>query len=177
MRRSARWDDDFTAFVVARSGRLVHIARMLCGDAALAEDLVQTALEKAYLRWDRIEMGDPFGYVRQAVVNQHLSFLRRRPWRERPSGSATELDLDFNRAVAGPADGVERRLALTAALGILTRRERAVIVLRYVEDLTEAQTAAILGVAVGTIKSANSRALQKLRAVPELSAVHVEGKA
>jgi DNA-directed RNA polymerase specialized sigma24 family protein len=95
---------------------------MLCGDAAFAEDLVQTALEKAYLRWDRIEMIDPFGYVRQAVVNNHLSWLRRRPWRELPSGSAIELDLDFNRSVADPADGIERRLVLTAALGTLTRR-------------------------------------------------------
>jgi RNA polymerase sigma-70 factor (sigma-E family) len=175
--RSAVRDEDFTAFVVARSGRLVHLARMLCGDAALAEDLVQTALEKAYLRWDKIEMGDPFGYVRQAVVNQHLSWLRRRHWRERPSGGATELDADFNRSVVDPANGVERRLALSAALGNLTRRERTVIVLRYVEDLTEAQTAAVLGVAVGTIKSANFRALQKLRAVPELSACYVGGKA
>src|SRR5689334_24675127 len=74
-------DDDFTAFVLARSARLMHFARMLCGDAGLAEDLVQTALEKAYLRWDRIEMADPFAYVRQAVVNQHLSWVRRRLWR------------------------------------------------------------------------------------------------
>lgn len=77
MQRSESRDEDFTAFVLARSARLVHIARMLCGDAALAEDLVQTALEKAYLRWDRIELGDPFGYVRQAVVNQHLSWVRQ----------------------------------------------------------------------------------------------------
>jgi RNA polymerase sigma-70 factor (sigma-E family) len=177
MRQPAGRDEDFTAFVVARSGRLVHLARMLCGDAALAEDLVQTALEKAYLRWDRIEMDDPFGYVRQALVNQHLSWLRRRLWRERPSGTPAELDADFHRSVADPADGIERRLVLNAALGTLTRRERAVIVLRYVEDLTEAQTAAVLGVAVGTIKSAHSRALQKLRAVPELSASYVGGKA
>jgi RNA polymerase sigma-70 factor (sigma-E family) len=177
MRQPAEWDEDFTAFVAARSGRLVYLARMLCGDAALAEDLVQTALEKAYLRWDKIEMGDPFGYVRQAVVNQHLSLLRRRPWRERPSGSATELDRDFHRTVTDPAHGVERRLVLTAALGALTRRERAVMVLRYVEDLTESQTAAVLGVAVGTIKSANSRALQKLRAVPGLSAYSLGGTA
>jgi hypothetical protein len=67
-------------------------------------------------------MVDPFGYVRQAVVNNHLSWLRRRPWRELPSGSAIELDLDFNRSVADPADGIERRLVLTAALGTLTRR-------------------------------------------------------
>jgi RNA polymerase sigma-70 factor (sigma-E family) len=176
--RSAECDEDFTAFVVARSGRLVHLARMLCGDAALAEDLVQTALEKAYLRWDRIEMGDPFGYVRQAVVNQHLSWLRRRLWRERPSGGATELELDFERSVADPAHEVERRLVLSAALDALTARERAVVVvLRYAEDLTEAQTAATLGVAVGTIKSAHARALQKLRAVPGLSACFTGGNA
>ncbi|WP_020388604.1 SigE family RNA polymerase sigma factor [Kribbella catacumbae] len=174
MQRSASRDEDFTAFVLARSARLVHLARMLCGDAGLAEDLVQTALEKAYLRWDRIELGDPFAYVRQAVVNQHLSWIRRRPWRERPSGSTSELDEQFSsslrgRTAADPSTGVERRLAITEALATLTRRERAVVVLRYVEDLTETQTAATLGVALGTVKSTNARALQKLRSAPELS--------
>ncbi|GAA3105786.1 RNA polymerase sigma-70 factor (sigma-E family) [Kribbella aluminosa] len=163
-------DDDFTAFVLARSARLVHFARMLCGDAGLAEDLVQTALEKTYLRWDRIEMADPFGYVRQAVVNQHLSWVRRRPWRERPSGDAAELDL-FLEAEADPSGGVNRRIAVRAALATLSRRERAVVVLRYVEDLTERETAATLGVAIGTVKSANARALVKLRTAPELSGV------
>ena len=173
MQRSESRDEDFTAFVLARSARLVHIARMLCGDAALAEDLVQTALEKAYLRWDRIELGDPFGYVRQAVVNQHLSWVRRRPWRERPSGHAAELDQSLGSYVVDPGAAVDRKLAIAGALRVLTRRERAVVVLRYIEDLTEAQTAATLGVAVGTVKSANSRALQKLRAAPELSGSYV----
>jgi RNA polymerase sigma-70 factor (sigma-E family) len=163
-------DDDFTAFVLARSARLVHFARVLCGDAGLAEDLVQTALEKAYLRWDRIEMADPFAYVRQAVVNQHLSWVRRRPWRERPSGDAAELDLLLEAAV-DPSSGVHSRVAVGAALATLSRRERAVVVLRYVEDLTERETAAVLGVAIGTVKSANARALDKLRAAPELSGV------
>jgi RNA polymerase sigma-70 factor (sigma-E family) len=177
MAASGSRDDDFTAFVLARSARLVHFARMLCGDVGLAEDLVQTALEKAYLRWDRIEMADPFGYVRQAVVNQHLSWVRRRLWRERPSGHATELDLYVDRAVADPSHAVDRRVAVGAALSALTRRERAVVVLRYVEDLTEQQTAAILGVAVGTVKSANARALAKLRAAPELSGTSVGERA
>lgn len=163
-------DDDFTAFVLARSARLVHFARMLCGDAGLAEDLVQTALEKAYLRWDRIELADPFAYVRQAVVNQHLSWLRRRLWRERPSGDAAEIDL-LLEAEVDPSGGAQRRVAVGAALATLSRRERAVVVLRYVEDLTERETAAVLGVAVGTVKSANARALDKLRNAPELSGV------
>ncbi|MFD7153683.1 SigE family RNA polymerase sigma factor [Kribbella sp. NPDC059898] len=161
-------DDDFTAFVLARSARLVHFARMLCGDAGLAEDLVQTALEKAYLRWDKIELADPFGYVRQAVVNQHLSWVRRRPWRERPTGDAAELDL-YLEAEADPSTGVNHQVAVRAALQTLSRRERAVVVLRYVEDLTERETAATLGVAVGTVKSANARALLKLRTSPELT--------
>lgn len=165
-------DDDFTAFVLARSGRLVHFARMLCGDAALAEDLVQNALEKAYLRWDRIELADPFAYVRQAVVNQHLSWVRRRPWRERPSGAAAELDLLFlDTPVADQSGAIDRRVTVGAALATLSRRERAIVVLRYVEDLTERETAAVLGIAVGTVKSANARALDKLRSAPELSGV------
>ena len=187
MAASGSRDDDFTAFVLARSARLVHFARMLCGDAALAEDLVQTALEKAYLRWDRIEMADPFGYIRQAVVNQHLSWIRRRPWRERPSGDAVELDLyvglsdpdrsGTSRSVADPSGAVERRIAVGAALAALSRRERAVVVLRYVEDLTEQQTAAVLGVAVGTVKSTNARALAKLRVAPELGGSYVGERA
>jgi len=165
-------DDDFTAFVLARSGRLVHFARMLCGDAGLAEDLVQNALEKAYLRWERIELADPFAYVRQAVVNQHLSWVRRRPWRERPSGAAAELDLLFvDTPVADESGAVDRRVTVGAALATLSRRERAIVVLRYVEDLTERETAAVLGIAVGTVKSANARALEKLRSAPELSGV------
>jgi RNA polymerase sigma-70 factor (sigma-E family) len=166
-------DDDFTAFVLARSARLVHFARMLCGDAQLAEDLVQTALEKAYLRWDRIELADPFAYVRQAVVNQHLSWVRRRLWRERPSGDPVDLDELAGSALGDSAALSDRRLALLSALQLLTRRERAVVVLRHVEDLTEGETAAVLGVAVGTVKSANSRALRKLRAAPALAGVVV----
>ena len=175
--RAGSRDEDFTAFVLARSGRLIHLARMLCGDTGLAEDLVQTALEKAYLRWDRIELGDPFAYVRQAVVNQHLSWVRRRLWRERPSGGAAELDHGLTSYVADPAAEVDHRLAVAGALAALTRRERAVVVLRFVEDLTEVQTAATLGVAVGTVKSTAARALGKLRSSPELIGSQAGGQA
>jgi RNA polymerase sigma-70 factor (sigma-E family) len=170
-------DQDFTAFVLARSARLLHIAQMLCGDRGLAEDLVQTALEKAYLRWDRIELGDPFGYVRQAVVNQHLSWRRRKPWRERSIGGPGEIEAGVTVYVADHAPGVQHQAAMAAALRTLTRRERAMVVLRYVEDLTEAQTAQVLGVAVGTVKSTTARALGKLRRSPELADIYVGGRA
>ena len=172
-------DPDVTAFVVARSARLVHLAHMLCGDRGLAEDLVQTALERAYLRWDRIELGDPFGYVRKAVVNEHLSWRRRRPWRERAVGGPAELEAGItDRAINHTEDhapGIDRDTALAAALARLTRRERATVVLRYVEDLTETQTAQALGVATGTVKSTTARALDKLRRAPEIADIYVGG--
>lgn len=170
-------DPDFTAFVAARSARLVHIAHMLCGDHALAEDLVQTALERAYLRWDRIELGDPFGYVRKVVVNEHLSWRRRRPWRERAVGGAAELDDGTAERVEDHGPGIDRGSVLATALAGLTRRERATVVLRYVEDLSEAQTAEILGVAVGTVKSTAARALDKLRRSPHLADIYIGGPA
>ncbi len=173
-------DPDFTAFVRARSARLVHIAQMLCGDRGVAEDLVQIVLERAYLRWDRIELEDPFGYVRRAVINEHLSWRRRRTWRERTVGGSAELEADalgVARQVADHAAGVDRDTALAAALGRLTRRERATVVLRYVEDLSEAQTAQALGVATGTVKSTTARALTKLRRCPEMADIYVGGPA
>ncbi len=136
---------------------------------------MQTALEKAYLRWDRIELGDPFAYVRQAVVNQHLSWVRRRLWRERPSGArgraATSSFLDGRTAWptesgASRSPGGDRGRAGDAEPTRAGRRGTAV---RRGPDRGE--TAAALGVAVGTVKSANARALEKLRAAPELSGV------
>lgn len=153
-------DAGFTAFVVGRSGRLVHFATMLCGDPQQAEDLVQAALEKAYLRWERIESDDPFGYVRRAIVNHHLSWLRRRPWRER---TVADVDVDARTSVRDHASTVDVQLDLLDALRALTRRQRTVVVLRFVEDLSEAETAAALGVAVGTVKATTSRTLAKLR--------------
>ncbi|ADB34728.1 transcriptional regulator, LuxR family [Kribbella flavida DSM 17836] len=166
-------DEDFSAFVQASSGRLLRYARLLCGDAAQAEDLVQAALEKAYPRWDRIRDGEPYAYVRQVVVNHHLSWLRRRPWRERSAGDAADLDHSSPARFADPIDGLVTGMVISTALDVLTRRERSVIVLRYLEDLTEKQTAEELGLAVGTVKSVTFRALRKLRVSAPLGESYV----
>ncbi|MFG1626187.1 SigE family RNA polymerase sigma factor [Kribbella sp. NPDC049227] len=179
-----RRDEDFTAFVEARSASLVRFARVLCGDTERAQDIVQSALEKAYPRWERIEHGDPYGYVRRAVLNHHLSWLRRRPWREQGVGGSNELQTaierqrnSWDRHVGDHAGSVQHHAAMMAALRTLTKRERAVVVLRYVEDLSEAETAAQLGVAVGTVKSTAARALSKLRESPELTDLSIGGRA
>jgi len=157
----------FTEFVATQSAQLVHFAWLLCGDRGLAEDLVQTALEKSYLRWDRIELGNPFAYVRQAVANQYLSRQRRRPWREQP---ATEIDglIESRSLVGDHAEEITRRQMVLTALHRLTVRERTVLVLRFYADLTEQATAAALGISIGTVKSTTSRALPKLRLSREL---------
>ncbi|TWD82561.1 RNA polymerase sigma-70 factor (sigma-E family) [Kribbella amoyensis] len=156
-------DEDFTDFVQARSTRLLQFAWMLCGDKSQAEDLVQSALEKVYPHWDRVRAGDPYAYVRRAVTNHHLSWLRRRIWRERPVGGPPELDRTSRGAAPDGAEAISGNLAITQALTVLTQRERSVVVLRYLEDLSEKETAAVLGVAVGTVKSVTFRALRKLR--------------
>jgi DNA-directed RNA polymerase specialized sigma24 family protein len=91
MSRSVEIDDDFSSFASARSVRFVGIATLLCGNRAQAEDWDQSALEKAYLRWHRIERDDPFTYVRRTVVNQHLSWIRRHASTERLIGDVAEL--------------------------------------------------------------------------------------
>lgn len=155
------YDEEFSAFVVAESPRLLAVARLLCRDADAAKDLVQGALMRCYARWDRLtETGiDPYAYVRRAVVNAHVSWLRR-PFREHP----TDRFDDASQAAADP----DERLVLERALATLTPRERAVIVLRFFEDLTEAQTADTLGIRVGTVKSATHRALRRLQVQPDV---------
>jgi RNA polymerase sigma-70 factor (sigma-E family) len=167
--RSSR-DAEFTTFVATRSATLVHAAYRMCGDRDVAEDLVQTALEKAYQRWHGIELEDPYGYVRRVVLNQHLTRLRRKPWRERPVGGTDELD-DWSAQTADPTTAVDHRITIETALAAhLTRRERHTVVMRYLEGRSEAETAAVLGVAVGTVKSTTSIALGKLRRSPYLRA-------
>lgn len=142
----------FDAFVHARSRALSRTAYLLTGDAHLAEDLVQTALFKAARAWHRIQ-GDPEPYVRRILYTQNVSWWRGRRLTERP------LEGTDGAAPVGDAD---LRLSLEAALARLTARQRTVLVLRYFEDLTEAQTAATLGISVGGVKSVHRQALARL---------------
>lgn len=157
--------DGFAQFVVARERALQRTAVLLTGDWALAEDLVQTALARAWPRWERIsQRDDPEFYVRRVMVNTWATWWRRK-WRgERASAAVPECP-----APGDVAAEVAARLAVRAALGSLTRRQRAVLVLRVVEDLPEAQVAELLGCPLGTVKSALSRALAKLRDDPRLA--------
>jgi RNA polymerase sigma-70 factor (sigma-E family) len=146
----------FDEFVASRSVALLRTAYLLTGDHGLAEDLLQTVLAKCWFAWGRID-GPAEPYVRRALVTTYATWWRRR-WRaERPTG---ELPEPGAPAETGP---VEDRDALWRALGALPRRQRAVVVLRYYEDLSEADTAAALGIGVGTVKSQAAKALAALR--------------
>jgi len=152
---------DFEHFVVACSGRLLRTAYLLTRDAALAEDLLQTALVKAWAAWDRLD-GPPEPYVRRIVANTYATWWRRK-WRgEQPSAELPEPD---PRVAPAPDD----RHDLWVALGRLPRRQRAVVVLRFYDDLSEAATAEALGCSVGTVKSQTSKALARLRVDPALT--------
>jgi RNA polymerase sigma-70 factor (sigma-E family) len=163
MREDGGVRKDFDAFVQGSSGRLLRVAQLLTGDRGRAEDLVQDAYARAYLRWDKIQADDPWAYVRRCVVNGYTDWWRRKPWREQSRAITPERGpVPDHAAVQADRD------ALLLALRALSRRERAVIVLRFYQDLSEAQIAGALGIAPGTVKSANLRALRKLRASDHL---------
>lgn len=147
------------AYVAARSPALLRTAYLLTGNRADAEDLLQTALAKTYLAWDRIRERDAIdAYVRRVMVNTQTSWWRRRKVDEYPTDDVPE------RAGSRDAtDDLALHDALWTALAELPKRQRAMVVLRYYEDLSEAETAHVLGVSVGTVKSTTSRALAKLR--------------
>jgi RNA polymerase sigma-70 factor (sigma-E family) len=157
--------EGFAQFVEARERALQRTAYLLTGDWGLAEDLVQTALARAWPRWERImRRDDPQIYVRRVMVNTWITWNRRR-WRgERPSARVPDT------AAAGDvAEEATVRVGLRRALGSLTPRQRAVLVLRVYDDLPEAQVAHVLNCAVGTVKSTMSQALAKLRENPQLA--------
>lgn len=148
--------DGFHEFVVARGGALSRTAYLLTGEHHAAEDLVQSALAKAATRWRQIlEYGQPEAYIRRIMINEQISWWRRRP--ARPVAQVPDR--------AGPDEPhqVVDRIALGEALDTLTPRQRAVVVLRFYEDLSEADTAAAMGCSVGTVKSQTHLALGHLR--------------
>ncbi|MFV2121914.1 SigE family RNA polymerase sigma factor [Streptomyces sp. Act-28] len=157
---------DFADFATAAWPRLVRTARLLTGDHHEAEDLVQTTLVKVYARWRRIPRDEVDAYVRRALVNNNLSRLRRK----RVVHLLTPLLPDSARhAHAGHADTVDQRTALMAALADLSPRQRAVMVLRYWEDLNEQDIATVLNCSLGTVKTHARRGLEALRAHPVLA--------
>lgn len=145
----------FEDFVLARSGALWRSAWLLTGDSHLAEDLVQDALFRSHQAWPRVGSDGFEAYVRRVVFTTYLGWRRRRSFHERPSAILP----DRTAPVADPG----ARRDLIVALADLPAGQRAVVVLRYFEDLTEMQTAEVLGVSVGTVKSQTSRALAALR--------------
>ncbi|WP_322921880.1 SigE family RNA polymerase sigma factor [Nocardioides renjunii] len=152
--------EGFTEFVVARQAALLRTAYLLTGHAQDAEDLVQTTLVKVVPQWRRIA-DNPEAYVRRVLVHENVSRWRRRRWREHSTG-------DLPDVLAAEPDRAEL-LAVRTALATLPPRQRAVIVLRYYEDLSEADIAATLGIAPGTVKSQARDGLARLRqALPDV---------
>jgi RNA polymerase sigma-70 factor (sigma-E family) len=153
-------DADFTAFVSAASRRLLRTAYLITGDAETAQDLLQTALERAYRRWGLIRRTDlPEAYVRRVIINAAID--RRRA---RRGVRTVELDESCLPALRGTAEeALAARDALLGCIRELPTGQRAILVLRYFDDLTEAETARTLGCSVGTVKSQHARAIARLR--------------
>jgi RNA polymerase sigma-70 factor (sigma-E family) len=161
--------DGFRYFVMSRSPGLVRAAWLLTGDLATAEDLVQTSLAKVWSRWAQVVRQDaPEAYARRVMMSTFLTWNRRRWHAELSFGElpdTTEASNDLHE--------VELRWSVARALRTLPPRQRAVVVLRYFEDLTEVQVARALSCSVGTVKSQNAKAIKQLRTNPQLTALFV----
>ena len=148
----------FEEYVIARGARLLRFAYVLCGDRHLAEDLVQEALARSHRRWSRIEAAQPDAYLRSAIVRAHLSWRRRRSSGERVLGELPDR--------TDGADFTDRgaiRDELWTLLATLTRAQRAVLVLRFFEDLDDRRIAEVLGCAESTVRVHAARGLAALR--------------
>ncbi|MFD8596083.1 SigE family RNA polymerase sigma factor [Kitasatospora sp. NPDC059646] len=149
-------DDAYAAFVAAAWPRHLRTATLIAGDRHRGEELLQDCLVKLYVRWRRAATDDPNAYLRRMLVNGHVSWWRRRR-RETPTADLPDRPGPPG-ADYGEADELHR------ALLALPARQRAVVVLRHLEDLSEKETATVLGCSVGTVKSQHARALARLRA-------------
>jgi RNA polymerase sigma-70 factor (sigma-E family) len=153
-------EDSFAEFVRGRWGRLVRLAYSLTLDLGRAEDLVQESLAKLWFVWPRVRDGSPEAYVRRTIVNGAISASRRR-WRgEEPRWELPELP-ELHSSTA--PDAVDERDWIRRELASLSVLQRAVVVLRYAEDLSERQVAELLGISTGTVKTHAYRGLARLR--------------
>lgn len=150
-----RDDSRFSDYFAARSAAMRRTAYVVLGDWQLAEDAVQSAFAKVYVAWPRVREETREGYVRRAVVNESLSLLRKRR-RHREESLADPPDIAVTDSPGALGDVV-------AALGRLPGRQRAVVALRFIDDLSVAEVADVLGIAHGTVKSQTARALASLR--------------
>lgn len=152
-------EQEFTEWATGCQRGLLRSAYLITGDLHRAQDLVQEALVKVALRWSRLRDGNPTAYARTIIVRDNISWWRRR--REHPTEQHDE--------VAAVGSDPEATLVVRRALARLTSSQRAVLVLRHFDDLSERETAEVLGVSVGTVKSQNAAALARLRGgAPEL---------
>ncbi|MFI8006984.1 SigE family RNA polymerase sigma factor [Streptomyces sp. NPDC086010] len=156
---------DFAEFTAVAWPRLVRTAHMLTGDFHEAEDLVQTTLVKVYARWRKIPRAEVDVYMRRALVNNNISRLRKK----RIAHLLMPFLPDSAHRHRGHAESVEDSAVLMQALSSLSARQRAVMVLRYWEDMSEQQIAAALNCSVGTVKTHARRGLEVLRAHPLLA--------
>ena len=170
MGRSRQRDDEFAEFVAARSPQLYRSAYLLTASPHAAEDLVQTALAKAYAAWWRVSSAhDPVAYVHGVLIKSFLSDRRRRSAGELPVADLPERP----GTAADPTQGTTERIALMAALADLSPLDRAVVVLRFWEDRSVAQTAAELDLSEAAVKNRSLRALRALRGL--LTEPHTNG--
>ncbi len=154
-------EQSYCDYVVARRPALIREAYLLVGDVHLAEDLVQTALAKAYVAWHRVAASSaPDAYVRRILINTNISRRRRR----RVAEVLTAVPAD--RAEAPPQ--AMESAAVIQALMALPQRQRAAIVLRFWDDLPESAVAELMGCSIGTVRTHTARAMARLRTTAEL---------
>lgn len=156
--RGARDGTAFTEFMTARSASLFRTAYLIVGDHQLAQDLLQESLVKTYLAWPRLrDVGKAEAYTRRTIVTTAISWRRRRSFHERPTAHLPEPE------APDPGDAVTSHTSMMTQLRALPPRQRAAVVLRYYEDLSEAQTAEVMGCSVGAVKSQTHAGLARLR--------------
>lgn len=155
--RRATSEDEFADFVAGALPRLLRFGHVLTGNPAAAEDLVQTALGRSLRAWRLHRIDDPHAFVRKVMVNSYASWYRRQGSRE-----IVTADLPSRESTDDMSVRLDDRDAVWRALLVLPPRQRAVVVLRYYEDLSELEIAALMGTTAGTVKSQSARALRRL---------------